>query len=81
MRRFAAPEASEVGAYRSLQVRSARRSDSFATLDITGRLQDQNAIPAQIKIRDIYCDLIQGLSLNPPTVFPGFQRNSLSLTL
>ncbi len=39
----------------------------------------QNGIDAQIKIRDVYCDIIQGLSLNPSAVFPGFTRTPLGI--
>jgi len=42
---------------------------------------NQNGIDAQVKIRDVYCDLIQGLGLNSAAVFPGFQRTSLGLVI
>jgi uncharacterized protein (DUF1501 family) len=59
-------------------IRGGIYGQDFTVAELTS---NQNGVDAQIKIRDIYCDLIQGLSLNPATVFPGFQRSPLNLVL
>jgi len=39
----------------------------------------QNAVGAQIKIRDVYCDIIEGLSMSSAATFPGFTRTPLGI--